>query len=156
MSVDPKISLSIVKNELKVCHKDIERFGWEISEIDEINQTFKVKMKSPIDDQQYIMEIKFDNYKEWPLLIEFIDPVTGERGTKNAHPTGPLFHDKPCICNPCSRKAYKGYTDLHQEWNLIGWQNEKQVGTLINIQAILRAISSSIRNHETYRGRKSG
>lgn len=156
MTVDSIISLRIIEDELKDCEKDIKRFGWDISEIDEINHTFKVKMKSPIDDEQYIIEIDFENYKELPLLIEFIDPVTGERGNKNAYPTGDLFHDKPCICNPCSRKAYKGYANIHQEWNLMGWQNEKQVGTLINIQAILRAISSSIRDQEKYLGRKNG
>ena len=113
-------------------------------------------MKSPIDNQEYILEIKFDNYKEWPLHIEFIDPITNERGTKNAYPTGAIFHDHPCICNPCSRKAYQGYSDIHKEWNIVGWQIEPQVNTLTNIQAILRAISSSIRNQDEYKGRKHG
>jgi hypothetical protein len=163
MSVDNRISLNIVRMELQDCQKDAELFGWDISEIDESNHVFTVKMISPIDDEGYKMEIRFDDYKELPLLIEFIDPKTGEKGTKNAYPAdgggkaGNLFHNHPCICHPCSRKAYKGYSNVHaNDWNLIGWQQNPKVDTLTNIRAILRAVYFRISNAEIYKGRMHG
>jgi hypothetical protein len=161
MSVDRRTSLNIVRKEVQDCQEDSERFGWEISEISEETQTFTVKMKSPLDQQEYIIEIKFDNYKEWPLLIEFIEPNTGERGVKAAYPSshgklGGFFHGNLCICHPCSRKAYQGYTDLHKDWKMDGWQQNPKCGDLKNIQSILRAIYFRISNSEAYKGRMCG
>jgi hypothetical protein len=159
MSVDRRISLEIVRNELQDCQPDIERSGWKVSPIDEEKQTLRVEMTSPIDEERFIIEILFDNYREWPLFIEFIDPKTGTIGALNAYPApskkyGGFFHNKPCICHPCSRKAYKGYTDLHQDWgDLIGWQSNPGIGDLKTIRAILRAIYFRIRDPEIYDGR---
>lgn len=160
MSVDPRISATIVLKEIEDCQKDIDRYGWDIFEIDNENQYFVVKMSSPVDGEVYILEIQFDNYKEWPLLIEFIDPQTGEAGSKKAYPQdgrkpglGNLFHSHPCICHPSSRKAHKGYSDVHKDWNPEGWQGYPQIGSLTNIRAILQAIYSRISNPEIYQGR---
>ena len=57
MSVDPRTSVNIVRKEVQDCREDSQRFGWELSEIDEEAQIFSVKMKSPIDNEQYIIEI---------------------------------------------------------------------------------------------------
>jgi hypothetical protein len=161
MSVDPRTSICIVRKELQNCQEDSQRIGWEISEINEETQIFTVKMKSPIDNEQYIIEFRFDNYKEWPLLIEFIDAKTEQKGTKIAYPApckkfGGFFHEKPCICHPCSRKAYKDYTDLHKDWDMSGWQQNLGCGDLKNIQSILRAIYFRISNPEVYNGRMNG
>ena len=158
MSVDPRISIEIVRKEIQKCQPDIDQFNWEVSGIDVGNQLFKAKMKSPIDAEPYIVDIKFDNYKEWPLLIEFVDPVSGESGNKNAYPAGSgkygnLFHKHPCICHPCSRKAYKELSGPHANWSLIGWERNPKVGTLTNIRAILRAIYFRISNQNVYKGR---
>lgn len=157
MTVEPSISLSIVKKELEECRKDASAYGWEISEPDESNQTFTVKMKSSIDNEEYLIEIKFDNYKEYPLLIEFVNPKTGEKGTRNAYPsnTDSFFHTFPCICHPCSRKAYQSFVRgaPHTDWTLAGWEMNQGTGSLKNIRAILKAISSRIRNPEFYKGR---
>jgi hypothetical protein len=158
MPVDPNTSLAIMQKELEACQVDASLHHWEISQIDEPNQVFTVKMKSPIDNEEYILEIKFDNYKEIPLYIEFIDPTTGERGTKNAYPaskgkTGSFFHTNQCICHPCSRKAYSGLSGLHPEWTMAGWQSNEKTGTLTNIRAILSAIYYRISNEEEYGGR---
>ena len=80
MTVDPAVSLAIVKKELEDCREDSSQYGWKTTGPSEAQQTFSVEMKSPIDDERYIIEIKFDNYKEYPLLIEFIDPGNAERG----------------------------------------------------------------------------
>jgi hypothetical protein len=113
-------------------------------------------MKSPIDKEVYIIEIKYDNYKESPLDIEFIDPVTGERGTKNAYPsgkgtTGSFFHPSPAICHPCCRKAYK--PNLHAQWGNVAWQLNPQVGSLTTLKGILLAIYFRISNEDEYAGR---
>lgn len=160
MTVDVRTSLTIVREELANCQQDRLRYGWDVSEIDEANQTFTVRMKSPVDDQLYIIEIKFDNYKEWPLYIDFIDPATGEKGTKKAYPTNSkfdgFFHGMPCICHPASRKAYKDYNGPHNDWNITGWQQNSGVGTLTDIRAILRAIYSRISDPDKYAGRMNG
>ena len=154
MAVDPRISLTIVLKELDDCKEDALHNHWEISAIDETNQVFRVKMSSSIDNQDYIIEIKFDNYKEWPLNIEFVEPTTGEKGRKNAYPSGKsdgFFYGFPCICHPCSRKAYT--PGPHSDWALTGWQQNPRVGSLTNIRAILWAIYSRITNEEEYGGR---
>lgn len=161
MTVDPSISLAIVKKELEDCREDSSVYGWEISEPDESTQTFTVKMRSPLDKEEYLIEIKFDNYKEYPLLIEFINPKTGERGVKSAYPANndSFFHTFPCICHPCSRKAYQqfvaGAPHPIGDWQFAGWQSNPQTGSLKNIRAILRAINSRISNPELYKGRQS-
>lgn len=155
MSVDKRISIIVARKELQDCINDAKRWKWEISSIDENTQSFIIKMRSPIDSEEYIIEIQFDNYKELPLLIEFIDPSTQEKGTKNAYPSdGSLFHNFPCICNPCSRKAYNEvYGGPHQDWKMNNWQQNPKVGSLKEIRAILRAIYFRISNKDIYKGR---
>lgn len=157
MTVDASISLSIVKKELEDCREDASAYGWEIDEPNEKDQTFTVKMKSPTDKEEYFIEMKFDNYKEYPLMIEFINPKTGEKGTKNAYPLNAdsFFHTFPCICHPCSRKAYSSVVQgaPHGDWTLAGWEANQGTGSLKTVRAILRAINSRIRNPELYKGR---
>jgi hypothetical protein len=159
LTVEPAISLTVVKKELEDCRQDASIYGWEISEINESTQTFSVKMRSPLDKEEYLIELKFDNYKEYPLLIEFINTKTGERGVRSAYPanTDSFFHTFPCICHPCSRKAYQQFVAgaPHSDWQLAGWQSNPQTLTLKSIRAILRAMNSRISNPEYYKGRQS-
>ncbi len=116
-----------------------------------------MNLKSKLDNEKYILEVRFDNYKEWPLYLEFIDPVTGEKGTKNAYPKGDdsFFHQHPCICNPCSRKAYADYSGVHKDadWTLAGWQQNQKTNTLVDLRSILEAIYARINNRDIYQGR---
>jgi hypothetical protein len=159
LTVDPSITLSIIKQEIAECKSEPLLNDIEISNVNELEQSFNVKIISPIDNEVYKLIIKFDNYKEIPLLIEFVDPVTCEEGTKNAYPScngqgGGFFHEYPCICNPCSRKSYLGYSNVHREWNdLTKWQTIPEVGSLKNLHNILLAINRRIRNSTTYTGR---
>ena len=155
MTVPPTISNKIISEELKDCSDLCKLDCFEISDVDIENQTFVVKMKSKIDQEKYILKIKFGNYNEWPPFLEFIDPSTGEAGTRHAYPTctDSFFHSHPCICNPCSRKSYGEYSAVHNDWNLIGWKQNPKVGSLTTLQAILRAIYSRINNEQFYTGR---
>jgi hypothetical protein len=166
MSVAKSISLARVRREMENCAEYAKNCGWVISEIDESNQVFSVKMTSPINlkppqeptvYEEFILEVRFDDYPEIPLLLEFIDPNTGERGSKNAYPKGmdSFFHPMPCICNPCSRKSYKSFSSdaPHGDWTLSGWQTNVQVRTLKTVDSILRTIYSRISNPSTYAGR---
>jgi hypothetical protein len=67
MIVDREVSLAIIRKEIAEC--DTESNGWTFSEIDEANQSFRVHMKAK-DDQLYIIEIKFDDYKRIPRIRE--------------------------------------------------------------------------------------
>ena len=162
MSVNPDISHMVILHEIDECKEDAIRFGWEFSPIDLKDLSFTVTMTSSIDNERYILYIRFDDYKELPLYLDFIHHHTGEIGIKNAYPApnkGPyegFFHDKPCICSPCSRKAYSSLGGPHKDWILSGWMENKNVGSLTNLQAILRAICFRINNPELYGGRMNG
>jgi hypothetical protein len=154
MSVQPQISLITVRREIEECHDGYALYGWSTSDIDVDNQTFTVFMTSPIDNEKFELEFKFDNYPEWPYLIDFIDPKTRGKGTVHAYPKGKtdsFFHGNGVICHPCSRKSHRGYSGLHQEWNLIGWQT--LAGGLINLKSILEAIYIRISDNSFYDGR---
>lgn len=157
MSVAASTSLRRVKKELQKCLDYAKKCGWLISEIDESSQTFTVRMKSQIDQEEYILEVRYDDYPELPLLLEFIDPETGEPGTEHAYPkcSDTFFHTMPCICNPFSRKSYKAFLPNapHQDWSLVGWQTNPQVGALKSVDSILRTIYSRISRKDLYNGR---
>ena len=75
MSVLAVISRQTVAEEIEACQESCKDYGWLISSVDEVNQLFTVTMASPIDQQQYIVEVRFDNYPETPYLLDFIHPV---------------------------------------------------------------------------------
>jgi hypothetical protein len=162
VSVDPKTSLIIVREEIKESQGEAITSGWLFSGIDEPNQIFTVTMVSPLDKETYVLEVKFDNYRLWPLYLEFIDPLTHQRAVKRGYPrnggmNASFFHDKPCICHPCSRKAYANYGGPHGDWGEIaGWLGHPQIGGLTAIPAILRAIYCRISREDIYRGRMNG
>lgn len=149
MIVDAEVSLAIIRKEIAECQTG--NYGWSFSEIDEANLIFHVTMRGK-DDEPYIIQIKFDDYKHKPLLLDFVDPVTKAVGVKTAYPkdsTGFFNPSSIAICHPCSRKAY---ASLHREWELSGWQNNPNVGALKSLRPILEAIYSRI-NNDKYDGR---
>jgi len=160
MSVAKHISLMKVRKEMEALLEYANKCGWLISDIDEPNQTFTVTMKSPLDNEVYILEVCFSDYPELPPILEFIDPTTGAKGARNAYPSGTdsFFHKRqpPFICNPCSRKAYREFhpQGVHGNWKMIGWQENPEAGTLINFDGILKAIYSRISNEKKYECRR--
>lgn len=158
MTVSKEVSLLEVDKELQGSKEFLKSLGIRISEVDNEKLLFTAYMTSSIDDEVYELELRFDNYPGWPPLIEFIHPETRERGTKKAYPKkegDSFFHPYPCICNPCSRKAYKTYDPNapHGDWDLMGWRTNAQYSTLKTIDAILIAINSRINNPRYYDGR---
>jgi len=157
MSVPSYISTATVAVEIEACQDNCKDYNWLISPVDEINQLFTISMTSSIDDEQYIIEFKFDNYPESPYLIDFICPTSGNLGVVPAYPryTGDAFFNQyngqGLICHPCSRKAYAGYTGLHTEWQAPNWR--VIAGGLINLNAILDTIYTRISNKTHYNGR---
>ena len=156
MNVD-EISADTIQAEIEACQPNCVRYGWEISEINLVSLEFTVQMNSPVDKEIFLIKINFKNYPEWPLFLEFIEPDTKLVGTKRAYPKskkfGDFFHSHPCICHPASRKAYIDYSNLHTEWSLTSWKQNPQVGTLLNLNAILEAIYYRMNNVEIYDGR---
>lgn len=157
MSVLAIISRQTVAEEIEACQENCKDYGWLISSVDEVNQLFTVGMTSPIDQEQYIIEFKFDNYPEHPYLIDFIHPKTDIKGEPNAYPhkVGESFFNKTgnqgFICNPCSRKSYSGYTGIHSDWTISNWK--AGANGLINLNAVLNTIYTRISNKATYDGR---
>jgi hypothetical protein len=153
MIVEEAISIATIKLEIAECTPGI--YGWSFSEIDEANLSFQVNMHAK-DNERYIVNIKFDNYRYWPLLIDFADPETNEIGVKTAYPycnDGFFNKDKITICHPCSRKAYKGYTSIHTDWGeLSAWESIPTISTLKSLRPILEAIYFRI-NSDDYVGR---
>lgn len=155
MAVDRQVSLAIVRSELDKSRADADRYGWEISEFDESAVSFRVKMISPLDKEAFIISFRCDNYREWPPLIDFIDPLSNQEGVKNAYPLSSdgFFHPNVLICHPCSRKAYGDLKGPHADWGLAAWEINSKTGTLKNIWAILLAIYERISQPEIYKGR---
>ncbi len=156
MSVPANISLLTVEEEIEACYQNCKDYDWLISSIDEVNQSFTVEMRSPIDQEHYITEFKFDNYPETPYLIEFIHPTTKVKGAVNAYPKNndSFFNQyvgQGIICHPCSRKSYSGYTGLHGEWPIGNWK--ALAGSLTSLNAILNTIFTRLSTKTDYNGR---
>lgn len=159
MTVDPRVTLAIVQAELARARRLGQSFGWEFSPLNEAIPSFTVKMKSLVDGEVYVVELQLDNYKEWPPYTDFVNPLTGERGTKRCYPRdghpegGSLFHETPCICHPSCRKAYGKYRGPHGDWDgqITNWQAIS--GNIRSIPDILLQIQARINDRNSYRGR---
>jgi hypothetical protein len=155
MIVDAEYSIGLIKKQIEACYPDCEGYGWLFSEVDESNLFFTVRMRAK-DNETYLLKVFFDNYSYWPLLLDFIDEKTNEAGVRTAYPyCSDNFFNKVniTICHPCSRKAYKGYTGLHNDWGeLEGWQKNPSIGLFKSLKPILEAISFRL-NGDLYNGR---
>src|SRR5262245_37219860 len=103
MAVDPEISREYLRQDLTLLSELAATHGWVVRP-DFERLLVVVRMQAHTGDP-FVIEAKCDDYKEIPPFFEFIDPDTGERGTRRAYPktTDSLFHDSgPCICAPFS------------------------------------------------------
>lgn len=159
MTVDPAVSLAIVKAELGIVVQRAPQFGWNLSHLDEATRTFTVEMTSTLDGQKYLVELRCDDYKEKPPFIEFIHPVTLQRGVPSAYPkdnagdAGGIFHTQPCICHPCSRKAYETGGPHLNDWGprMKDWVSLS--GGITTLVDILLMIQCRLNFEGSYAGR---
>jgi hypothetical protein len=110
----------------------------------------------------FIVEIGCDDYKQQPPFFEFIDPDSGERGTRHAYPkcSDSFFHDSgPCICARFSRKAYKSVLDSgpHGDWQFGDWQtaveSDAHWENCSKLGDMLGAIYTRLSRPDLYKGR---
>jgi hypothetical protein len=160
MAVDVTITREILKEELARVREYGKTYKWGVIP-DLQNLKVLVTMYSHTDDL-FIIEITVDDYKEKPPFFEFVDPVTGERGTPRAYPKGQdtFFHQSgPCICAPFSRNAYKNVvaTGPHQDWTLGDWMqsraNNFDWSNVTTLADMLSMIQNRLVRPELYEGR---
>jgi hypothetical protein len=160
MAVSHEVTREILREELTLVRDVAAAQKWRLIP-DYERLVLLVTMYAHTGDP-YIVEITCDDYKQVPPLFEFIDPDTGERGTRHAYPraTDSFFHDSgPCICAPFNRKAYKSYigTGPHGDWSFGNWQTSTasnvQWANFAKIGDMLGAIYARISRPDRYKGR---
>jgi hypothetical protein len=160
VAVDPEITRQHLREELGLVKDLAATHKWGvIPDLEDL--TILVTMYSHTSDL-FIVQIHCDDYKEMPPFYEFMDPDTGQLGTRRAYPkaTDSFFHDSgPCVCAPFNRKAYKSVvqTGPHGDWKVgdwqtstasgIQWANYTKLGDMLSL--IYRRVSRS----DMYRGR---
>jgi hypothetical protein len=110
------------------------------------------------DGELFIAKFTFENYREWPPLIQFIDPWSGALDTRRAYPKSgdSFFHDDgPAICAPFNRGAYN---KIHKDWNLGDWTtsrvSESNWSLCATFGGILDTLWLRLHDPSTYKGRK--
>jgi hypothetical protein len=148
------VSLATVRKEIEETMEFGAAYGWQINTASLEKEVFTVLLQSPVDHEKYLLEFGFDEYPEKPYLINFIHPLSGAVNSCGCLPRGSdsFFHSNGyTICHPCSRRAYAGYTNLHADWPMAGWQ--KIAGGMINLKFILMGIFERISDKTIYHGR---
>jgi len=160
MAVDAEVSRAIIKEELALVRELAACNRWGI-----IPRYGELKVLATMYSHKadlYLIEITCSNYKEYPPFFEFIDPDTGEYGTKHAYPRShdSLFHDSgPCICAPFNQKAYKSVvaTGPHDNWHMANWMNSRENNTdwsnYSKLGDMLGLIYTRISRPDYYKGR---
>lgn len=161
MPVDPAITRAVLAQELLAVRELGRTHRWGI--IPEFGGLRVTVTMYAHNGDLFIVEVRCDDYKEIPPFFEFIDPFTGNRGTKAAYPRGhdSLFHSAPCLCAPFNRKAYKNVDPLgpHSDWALGDWTRSMANGTAWENYATLAdmfgLIQTRLARPEFYQGRQS-
>lgn len=160
MAVDPEITRQHMREELALAKVLAATHKWGV--IPDYEHLIILATMYAHTGDLFILEIHCDDYKLIPPLFEFIDPDTGERGTRHAYPKAAdsFFHDSgPCICAPFSRKAYKSVvqTGPHNDWKIGDWQtstaNGVQWTNFSKLGDMLGAIYGRVSRPDLYRGR---
>lgn len=136
MVVATDVTRALVEAELS--HLDLwaKIHGWEL-EWDATALRLKVRIRSKVDGEVYVVEMLLDNYRALPPHIEFLHPTLEERGTRRCYPGGGrgYFHNNPVICAPWNRKAYAAHGGPHSDWAMGAWAtyrpNHSQLGDML-------------------------
>lgn len=160
MAVSLDVSRQHLRDEISLVQDLASSYGWEVAP-DFDSLTVVVRMRAHTGDL-FIVEVRCDNYKEMPPFIEFIDPDSGEKGTRHAYPrsSDSFFHDSgPCICAPFNRKAYKAVVPgaPHGDWSPAGWMTSRANGrdwsNYSKLGDMLGQIQIRLSSAERYKGR---
>jgi hypothetical protein len=137
-----------------------QSYGWEVApNIPSLKVVAKMRAHN---GDLFIIEIDFENYKEWPPFFEFVDPESGQRGNPRAYPLSndSFFHSSgPCICAPFNRKAYKSVvpTGPHADWGFGDWMTSRANGydwsRVRTLGDMLSMIQTRLMIPERHRGR---
>lgn len=152
--MNAEVVLATVEDQVSAAREYGKVYGWVISPIDEKGQSFTVLFQSPVDQEEYLLEVVFDDYPQKPLLLDFLHHESNDRGLRKCWPKGndSFFNEGSLvICHPANRRAYSGYKALHTDWKMDGWQTI--AGGMIDICSILDGIYSRLCNKTTYDGR---
>lgn len=110
--------------------------GWGVT-WDSESLLLTVGMRSKVDEECYVIEMKLDDYRALPPLIELVHPTLNERGTRRCFPGGGrgYFHSNPVVCAPWNRKAYAAHGGPHADWAMASWAtyrpNHSQIGDML-------------------------
>lgn len=154
MSVLPEVSLAHIEKELEEARDLIESLELDLdtSMLSEEDLRFRVSGHAP-DNELYIVEFSCDNYREFPPLVEMIDPESGEAGVKRAYPKGIFHNNQLCICARFNRKSYAEYSGIHSGWEYGDWKQNPEADHLGGmISHIFRAIDGRMQGR-SYQGR---
>lgn len=153
MSVPSAVSLAHVEAELTEAESFIEALGLTLdtSNLCQEDLRFRLSGESWADSEVYIAEFQCDDYREKPPLVEFVDPESGELGTRHAYPN--CFHNRPCICARYNRKTYSGHTGLHADWKYGDWTGD---GSTDRLGGMISHMWGYIHGHQgNYSGRQA-
>jgi len=161
MPVDPEITRAILRQELPAVQELGRTHHWGI--IPNLARLVVTVTMYGYNGDLFILEAECTDYKEVPPFFEFLDPDTGERGTKHAYPKGhdTFFHTAPCVCAPFNRKAYKTMDPVgpHADWSLGDWmQSTAQNITWENyatLASMFGLVQTRLSREEFYKGRQA-
>ncbi len=145
MAVSPEVSRAHMERELRMARTYAEEQGWELEVIGDLKlrATITAPGSSGYGAEIYIFEFSFDNYREWPPLIDAVHPVTRERNFPRCFPSGGkgYFYEGTRICAPWSRNAYAILGGPHPDWPIGDWaanaKHHREVGTILALLANL-------------------
>lgn len=159
--MDPEITRHHLREELAIVSELAATRRWEIRP--DLEQLMVLATMYAHTGDKFVLQIRCDNYKELPPFFEFLDPETGQPGTKRAYPKtmDSFFHESgPCICAPFNRKAYKSIvpTGPHgDDWKLgdwqtstasnVNWSNFSKLGDMLGM------IDTRLSRPDMYKGR---
>lgn len=157
------VTRSLVKRQLEDVQELAPTNGWEV-EADLDALTVEVRMQSPVDGEEYVVQLDCVGYDEKPPYVEMVHPETGETGHYEAY-----FNDRgkgksliafgdgkddPVLCHQFNRRIYEDDATPHSDWTMGDWQSD--AGNLTTLGDILLDIYHRISDPERYQGRWDG
>lgn len=125
MSVESCIARDHVEAELEAAQAWARRHNWALRWEPDVLRLCAISFHPHCGR---VLEIRgdFDSYRAMPPAWRFFAPNTDEEGAHlfpKGGPDGSIFHGNLVICAPWNRLAYKGYANLHGDWDLSAWSS---------------------------------